>query len=98
MILRITKRLMIATMMVVTLVSSAVAEQMKTLNFGIISTESSQNLKAVWTPFLDDMGEALGVEVKPFFASDCNTIISNDETIIPTKLIYHFLKIILIMK
>ena len=29
---------------------------------------------------------------KPIFASDRNTIISNDETIIPTKLIYHFLK------
>ena len=75
MILRITKRLMVAAMMVVTLVSSAFAEQIKTLNFGIISTESSQNLKSVWTPFLNDMGKELGVEVKPFFASDYAGII-----------------------
>lgn len=75
MILRITKRLMVAAMMVVTLVSSAFAEQIKTLNFGIISTESSQNLKSVWAPFLNDMGKELGVEVKPFFASDYAGII-----------------------
>ncbi len=75
MISRITKRFVIAAMMVVTLVSSAVAEQMKTLNFGIISTESSQNLKGVWDPFLADMGKELGVEVKPFFASDYAGII-----------------------
>jgi len=75
MILRITKRLVITAMMVVTLVSSAFAEQMKTLNFGIISTESSQNLKTVWAPFLEDMGKELGVEVKPFFASDYAGII-----------------------
>lgn len=40
------------------------------LNFGIISTESSQNLRNNWQPLLDDMSEELGVEVKPFFASD----------------------------
>jgi phosphonate transport system substrate-binding protein len=42
----------------------------KVLNFGIISTESSQNLKADWQPLLDDMSKVLGMEVKPFFASD----------------------------
>jgi phosphonate transport system substrate-binding protein len=51
------------------------AEDMKTLNFGIISTESSQNLKTVWVPFLDDMSKKLGMEVKPFFASDYAGII-----------------------
>lgn len=30
-------------------------EQEKALNFGIISTESQQNLKPQWTPFLQDM-------------------------------------------
>lgn len=53
----------------------AQAEEMKTLNFGIISTESSQNLKTVWMPFLNDMSKQLGVEVKPFFASDYAGII-----------------------
>lgn len=48
----------------------AQAEEMKALNFGIISTESSQNLRTVWEPFLADMSEDLGMEVKPFFASD----------------------------
>ncbi len=46
------------------------AEALKQLNFGIISTESSQNLKTVWMPFLADMSKKMGVEVKPFFASD----------------------------
>lgn len=42
----------------------------KTLNLGIISTESSQNLKQIWDPFLDDMSKKMGLPVKPFFASD----------------------------
>ncbi len=33
----------------------------KELNFGIISTESSQNLRKTWTPFLEDMGNNLCV-------------------------------------
>lgn len=45
------------------------------LKFGIISTESSQNLRQVWTPFLNDMGKKLGVKVKAFFAPDYAGII-----------------------
>lgn len=51
------------------------AEEMDTLNFGIISTESSQNLRSVWEPFLEDMSEQLGMEVKAFFAPDYAGII-----------------------
>lgn len=51
------------------------AEDMKTLNFGIISTESSQNLKTIWDPFLADMSSQLGMEVKAFFAPDYAGII-----------------------
>jgi len=40
------------------------------LNFGIISTESSANLKQVWDPFLADMEKKTGLKVKGFFASD----------------------------
>ncbi len=47
----------------------------KTLNFGIISTESSQNLRTIWNPFLEDMGKKLGVKVKAFFAPDYAGII-----------------------
>jgi len=51
--------------------TAALAEDMpKQLNFGIISTESSSALEASFGPFLEDMSKSLGVEVKPFFASD----------------------------
>lgn len=53
----------------------ASAADMKTLNFGIISTESSQNLRQIWDPFLKDMSAQLGVEVKAFFAPDYAGII-----------------------
>ncbi|SDO17533.1 phosphonate ABC transporter substrate-binding protein [Vreelandella arcis] len=46
-----------------------------TINFGVISTESSQNQAPLWEPFLDDMSEAMGVEVKPFFATDYAAVI-----------------------
>jgi phosphonate transport system substrate-binding protein len=44
--------------------------EIKELNFGIISTESTAGLKKGFKPFLDDMSKALGMPVKPFFASD----------------------------
>ncbi|MBK9348479.1 MAG: phosphonate ABC transporter substrate-binding protein [Burkholderiales bacterium] len=40
------------------------------INFGIISTESSQNLKADWQPLLDDMAKQTGFKVTAFFAPD----------------------------
>ena len=40
------------------------------INFGIISTESSQNLKSDWQPLLDDMARQTGLKVKAFFAPD----------------------------
>jgi phosphonate transport system substrate-binding protein len=49
---------------------SAAQAQTTELNFGIISTEASSNLKTAWQPLLDDMQKAVGVPVKPFFASD----------------------------
>ncbi|MDV0917991.1 phosphonate ABC transporter substrate-binding protein [Escherichia coli] len=59
-----------------TLLSPAHAEeQEKALNFGIISTESQQNLKPQWTPFLQDMEKKLGVKVNAFFAPDYAGII-----------------------
>ena len=44
--------------------------QVKELNFGIISTESSANLKTAWQPFLDDMQKATGIKITAFFAPD----------------------------
>ena len=57
------------------LITSAYAQEMKELNFGIISTESSQNLKSDWQPMLDDMAKKTGMKVNAFFASDYAGII-----------------------
>ncbi|MGH1541523.1 MAG: phosphonate ABC transporter substrate-binding protein [Arenicella sp.] len=51
-------------------VLSAHAAEKKELNFGIISTESAQNLRAVWNPFLEAMEKKTGYKVNPFFAPD----------------------------
>lgn len=45
------------------------------INFGIISTESQQNLKPKWEPLLADMEAKTGLKVKPFFASDYSGVI-----------------------
>lgn len=45
------------------------------INFGIISTESTQNLKADWQPLIDDMAKQTGLKVKAFFAPDYAGII-----------------------
>ena len=45
------------------------------INFGIISTESTQNLKADWEPLLKDMEKQTGLKVKAFFAPDYAGII-----------------------
>lgn len=54
---------------------SAASEQPTELNFGIISTESTVNLRPSWDPFLADLQKAVGIPVKSFFASDYSGII-----------------------
>jgi phosphonate transport system substrate-binding protein len=46
------------------------SQELKELNFGILSTESSQNLKQDWQPVINDMSAKLGIKVNAFFASD----------------------------
>lgn len=53
----------------------AQAQELKEINFGIISTESSQNLKSDWQPLLDDMARKTGYKVNAFFAPDYAGII-----------------------
>ncbi len=53
----------------------AQAQDLKEINFGIISTESSQNLKSDWQPLLDDMAKKTGYKVNAFFAPDYAGII-----------------------
>lgn len=55
--------------------ATARAEAPAEINFGIISTESSSNLKTIWEPFLADMEKGTGLKIKAFFASDYAGII-----------------------
>jgi phosphonate transport system substrate-binding protein len=49
---------------------AAHAADIKELNFGLISTDTSTALRDRWQPVLDDMSKATGITIKPFFASD----------------------------
>ncbi|MBO9355053.1 phosphonate ABC transporter substrate-binding protein [Bordetella petrii] len=69
------RRTLCALVAATALSSVAQAQDAKPLNFGIISTESSTNLKQAWQPLIDDLSKAVGVPVKPFFASDYAGII-----------------------
>src|SRR5450830_841389 len=51
------------------------AQELKEINFGIISTESCQNLKSDWQPILKSMAKKTGMKVNAFFASDYAGII-----------------------
>jgi phosphonate transport system substrate-binding protein len=51
------------------------AAQNKELAFGIISTESSSNLKSTWQPLLDDLQKATGYKINAYFAPDYAGII-----------------------
>lgn len=64
------RTLLTAAAVAVVMTPVAHAEALKEINFGIISTESTQNLKTMWDPFLVDMEKKLGVKVKAFFAPD----------------------------
>ena len=48
----------------------AFAEERSEINFGIISTESTQNLKQNWDPFLEAMEAQTGIKINAFFAPD----------------------------
>lgn len=69
------RRTFLALTATAALSTGAWAQDAKPLNFGFISTESSTNLKAAWQPLMDDLSKAVGVPIKPFFASDYAGII-----------------------
>ena len=54
---------------------TATLVQAQNINFGIISTESTQNLKADWQPLIEDMQKQTGLKVTAFFAPDYAGII-----------------------
>lgn len=49
---------------------TALGQKANEVNFGIIATESSANLKQIWEPFLAAMAKATGLKVNGFYASD----------------------------
>jgi phosphonate transport system substrate-binding protein len=55
--------------------ASIQAAHAETVNFGIISTESSSALKQRWQPLIDDLNKQTGLDVKAFFATDYAGII-----------------------
>ncbi len=65
------KSLLAVAFAVSTIVStSAFAQSKSEINFGIISTESTSNLKQTWTPFLEAMEKSTGLKINAFFAPD----------------------------
>ncbi|OHC78797.1 MAG: phosphonate ABC transporter substrate-binding protein [Rhodoferax sp. RIFCSPLOWO2_12_FULL_60_11] len=56
-------------------INPVAAQELKEINFGIISTESSQNLRSDWQPVLDGMAKKTGMKVNAFFAPDYAGII-----------------------
>ncbi|MBG4981966.1 phosphonate ABC transporter substrate-binding protein [Pseudomonas aeruginosa] len=74
MLKRFSRVLAASALLAGSLAGMAYADQ-PVINFGIISTESSQNLKSIWEPFLKDMSQQTGYQVKAFFAPDYAGII-----------------------
>ena len=68
---------LLATVSIAAALAAPVAaqEMPKEINFGIISTESTQHLKKNWGVLLEDMQERIGVKVNAFFAPDYAGII-----------------------
>lgn len=66
----IKKRLAGLTAAMLIAINPVVAQEVREMNFGILSTESSQNLKQDWQPVINDMSRKLGIKVTAFFAPD----------------------------
>ena len=64
------KRFTIAFVLMLSFAASALAAESKEIVFGIISTESAQNLRKMWDPFLKDMETRTGYTIKAFFVPD----------------------------
>ena len=57
------------TIAAIALGMSLTASWAQDINFGIISTEATQNLKADWQPLIDDMVKQTGLKVTAFFCA-----------------------------
>ena len=68
-LMELTRRVALLAALAVPLAAPARA-QAPEINFGIVSTEGTQNLRSQWEPFLQDMQRAVGVKVNGFYPSD----------------------------
>ena len=64
------KRFILGGLAALALAGTASAQELKQLNFGIISTESSSALSKSFEPILKDLEKAVGIPVKAYFAQD----------------------------
>jgi phosphonate transport system substrate-binding protein len=64
------KSLATAAVALTMMAGATCAQAEEEVNFGIISTEASTNLKRIWDPFLEDMAKATGYKINGFYASD----------------------------
>ena len=46
------------------------AEAVTEINFGVVATEGTQNLRSQWAPFFEDMQKAVGITVTGYYPSD----------------------------
>ena len=69
------KRFAAALLAAAAIICGQGAAQAQPVSFGIISTESSVNLKKAWDPFINAMKEKTGLDVRAYFASDYAGII-----------------------
>ena len=73
----IKKAVTLATVLMTTLTAGhAVAKD--SINYGIIATDAQQNLRSRWEPLLDDLGKALGMPVKAYFAPDYFLVVNSN--------------------
>lgn len=64
------RRFALAGLAALSLCAGIAQAQTKEIAFGIISTESTANLKSTWQPVLDDMQKATGLKINAFFSPD----------------------------
>ena len=62
--------LIAASVLALATATTAEAQEVEQINFGIISTESAQALQESFGPFIEDMSAFMGVPIEPFFAPD----------------------------
>ncbi|HMJ44237.1 MAG TPA: phosphonate ABC transporter substrate-binding protein [Pseudolabrys sp.] len=59
-----------AVAMAAGIAATAARAETPEINFGIVSTEASTNLKTIWEPYLEAMAKGTGLKINGFYASD----------------------------